>query len=116
MQFSTLFKLNSNQLTTEAEVETRFLAKLFYDLGYYDDFIVPKKRLKPLITFDGSKRTSIEVDFLLLDSEKNPKVIVEAKDPKKNIIAAWGQAASYALSYNRDKEDSKKINWIIISN
>lgn len=42
---------------------------------------------------------------------------MEAKDPSINILDAWGQTASYALSYNRDKKlDSQKIKWLLISN
>jgi len=116
MSYSTLFKLKATSLTSEAEVETRLLSKLFNDLGYKDDYIIPKKRLKPLIVKHGSKGMPVEVDFLLLDNNKNPKVVVEAKDPKINVLSAWGQAASYALSYNRDKNDEEKIKWLLISN
>lgn len=116
MSFSTLLKINSIDLNTEAEVETRLLAALFRDLGYPDQNIMPKKRLKPLIVNDGAKRTTVEVDFLLIGHDKNAKVIVEAKDPKINVQSAWGQAASYALSYNRDKIDTEKIKWLLISN
>lgn len=116
MSYSTLFKLKAAVLTSEAEVETRLLAKLFNDLGYKDEYIIPKKRLKPLIVKHGSKGMPVEVDFLLLDNNKKPKIVVEAKDPKINVFAAWGQAASYALSYNRDKTDEEKIKWLLISN
>ncbi|MBU0713017.1 N-6 DNA methylase [bacterium] len=116
MSYSTLLKIKVADLSTEAEVETRLLAKLFRDLEYPDTHIIPKKRLKPLVIFDGSKRLSVETDFLLLGNDKNAKIIVEAKDPKINVQSAWGQAASYALSYNRDKNDNEKINWLLISN
>jgi len=116
MSYSTLFKLKATALTSEAAVETRLLAKLFNDLGYKDDYIIPKKRLKPLIVKHGSKSMPVEVDFLLLDNNKKPKIVVEAKDPKINVLTAWGQAASYALSYNRDKNEEEKIKWLLISN
>lgn len=48
MAFSTLFSLDSAQLSTEAEVETRLLTKIFDDLGYPMEAIVPKKSVKPL--------------------------------------------------------------------
>jgi len=116
MSYSTLLKLKATDLGTEAEVETRLFAKLFRDLEYPDNHILPKKRLKPLVIHDGSKRSTVEVDFLLLGHDNNAKVIVEAKDPKINVQSAWGQAASYALSYNRDKNDCQKIKWLLISN
>lgn len=116
MQYSTLFKLKESDLKTEAEVEVRLLAKMFNDLGYNDKAIIPKKRLTPLIINDGSKPTKICVDFLLIGSKGFAKVAVEAKDPKISVHKAWGQAASYALSYNRDKPSEERIQWLLISN
>jgi type I restriction enzyme M protein len=113
---STLFKLESSVLTSEAEVETRFLPKLFSDLGYPDKAILPKKRIKPLKINDGTRTTTKEVDFILTNEEGYARVIVEAKDPSINVISAWGQAASYALSYNRDKKDKEKVKWLLLTN
>lgn len=116
MAYSTLFSLNSTDLTTEAEVETRLLERIFKDLGYPDNAVVPKKRIKALKINDGTKFTMKEVDFLLNDKEGVARIVVEAKDPKINILDAWGQAASYALSYNRDKSADKRVKWLLISN
>lgn len=115
-QFSTLFKLSVNELKTEAQVETRLLSKLFNDLGYPDKAIVPKQRVEPLIVSDGTKKSKKAVDFILKGSNGLPKVVVEAKDPSINLQEAWGQTASYALSYNRDKEKNERIQWLLISN
>ena len=68
MAFSTLFGLDSAELNTEAEVETRLLAKIFADLGYPDKAILPKKHIPALIINDGVKSLPKEVDFLLKDS------------------------------------------------
>lgn len=43
-------------------------------------------------------------------------MVVEAKKPKESLAEAWGQAAGYALSFNRDKTESKRIKWLLISN
>ncbi len=115
-QFSTLFKLSISDLKTEAEVETRLLAHLFNDLGYPSKAIIPKKRIEALIINDGRKKSKKEVDFILVGSNGHPKVVVEAKDPSINLQDAWGQTASYALSYNRDKQKDEKIQWLLISN
>lgn len=40
--YSTLYQLDSSIIKSEAEVETRFLQKLFIDLGYPIEAIVPK--------------------------------------------------------------------------
>lgn len=116
MQYSTLFKLGIKDLKTEAEVETRLLLKLFRDLGYPDTSIVPKKRIDALIINDGVKKSKKAVDFILKGSNGLPKVVVEAKDPSKDVNKAWGQAASYALSFNSDKSKEEKVQWLLISN
>lgn len=116
IQYSTLFKLKSTDINSEAEVETRLLAKIFNDLGYPDKTIIPKERIDSLIIHDGSKKSKNEVDFLLIGKNGVPKVVVEAKDPKIPVDNAWGQAASYALSYNKDKKKEEHIQWLLISN
>ncbi len=116
MAFSTLLGLDTKDLKSEAEVETRLLAPLFHDLGYPKTSIIPKKQLPPLIVHSGTKKSTVEVDFLLMGSTGKAKVVVEAKDPRRTIQDAWGQAASYALSYNRDKEDDARIKWLLLSN
>lgn len=116
MEYSTLFKLSIKDLKTEAEVETRLLSKLFKDLGYPDKSIVPKQRIEPLTISDGVKKSKKAVDFILIGSTGLPKVVVEAKDPSVDVNKAWGQAASYALSYNKDKAKDEKIQWLLISN
>ncbi len=45
-----------------------------------------------------------------------PRIIVEAKKPAESLAEAWGQAAGYALSHNRDKSDAERIRWLLISN
>ncbi len=116
MAYSTLFGLDSRDLASEAEVETRLLAPLFHDLGYPATAVIPKGQLPALIVNSGRKTTTIEVDFLLLSQIKTAKVVVETKRPDESVPNAWGQAASYALSYNRDKRDNEKIQWLLITN
>ena len=114
--YSTLFQLDSKDINSESQVETRFLNKLFKDLGYPDEAIIPKERIPALLLSDGVKKMKKEVDFLLTDRHGITRVIVEAKDPSKNIFDAWGQAASYALSINKDKPYDKRVQWLLISN
>jgi type I restriction enzyme M protein len=114
--FSSLFNLHTADLRSEAEVETRLLYPLFRNLDYPDKSIIPKKQLEPLIVEDGSRKKTVEADFILFGSNGFAKVIVEAKDPHKPIQSAWGQAASYALSYNKNKPKDECIGWLLISN
>jgi hypothetical protein len=107
MAYSSLFKLDTHDLRSEAEVETRLLAPLFKDLNYPATSIVPKKSVPPLLVASGSKKVPVQVDFILKALPGTAKVVVEAKDPKKSLSDAWGQAAGYALTYNADKSDSE---------
>ncbi len=103
-------------MKSEAEVETRLLAPLFHDLGYPPQSVVPKAQLEPLIAHSGTRKFTVEADFLLFGSNGAAKVVVEAKNADESVQGAWEQAASYALSYNKDKSDKEKIRWILISN
>ena len=114
--YSSLLQISDSDLTSEAEVEVRFLEKLFSDLGYKSSSVLPKKHIPSLFIHDGRQKTNKEVDFMLKNKNGDPWIIVEAKEPKENITNSWGQAASYALSYNKDKSESKKIKWLLISN
>lgn len=116
MAYSALFKLDTHDLRSEAEVETRLLAPLFNDLGYPATSVIPKKSVPPLLVASGSKKVPVQVDFILKASTGAAKVVVEAKDPQKSLSDAWGQAAGYALTYNADKPDPERIKWLLISN
>jgi type I restriction enzyme M protein len=116
MAYSALFKLDTHDLRSEAEVETRLLAPLFKDLNYPATSIIPKKSVPPLLVASGSKKVPVQVDFILKALPGTAKVVVEAKDPRKSLSDAWGQAAGYALTYNADKPDLERIKWLLISN
>ncbi|MBU4445586.1 N-6 DNA methylase, partial [bacterium] len=115
-EYSSLFKLQAKDLRSEAEVETRLLAPLFTDLGYPPISIVPKKSIPALVINDGIKSKPKAVDFFLLRPNKAVKVVVEAKSPNEILSKHWGQAASYALSHNKDKPDEERVQWLLLSN
>lgn len=117
LRYSTLFDIDSSNLNNEAQVETRFITKLLKELGYKDEAILPKRRVPSLNIHDGISSKSKEVDFLLLDPDRNAFAVIEVKSPYEDINKAWGQAASYALSYNKDlKGGEKGIEWLLITN
>ncbi|MDP2815379.1 MAG: type I restriction enzyme HsdR N-terminal domain-containing protein, partial [Rectinemataceae bacterium] len=116
MSYSALFKIDSHDLHSEAEVETRLLAPLFESLGYPKKSIIPKKCIEPLIVQSGVKKSYVQVDFILNAATDAPRIVVEAKKPKESLSAAWGQAAGYALSFNRDRLEADRIKWLLISN
>ena len=115
--YSTLFSVSSNSFKNEAQVETRFAAPLFTELGYRNVDILPKERVPKLFVSEGSQRTELEVDFLLLDPDGHASVVVEVKSPSESISRYWGQAASYALSHNRAlTTGAAGIEWLLLTN
>ena len=115
--YSTLFSLSAGDLNSEPEVETRFTAPLFKELGYPNTSILPKKSVPKLFGYEGSRKISLEVDFILLDPDGHASVAVEAKAPTKDVISYWGQAASYALSHNQQlAPDDMGIEWLLLTN
>lgn len=116
-RYSTLFDVSSADFENEAHVETRLLAPLFQELGYPPTSILPKESVPKLNAYEGSQIRSLEVDFILLDPDNQASTVVEAKAPSGNISKYWGQAASYALSYNQQlPSDEKGIEFLLLSN
>ena len=115
--YSTLFSVSSNDLESEAQVETRFTPSLFKELGYPDAGILPKEKVPKLSGSEGSRTKSLEIDFLLIDPDGQASVVVEVKSPLSNISDHWGQAASYALSHNRNLDpEAIGIEWLLLTN
>lgn len=115
--YSSLFSLEAASLHNEAQVETRFVAPLLRELNYPETFILPKERVPKLTGHDGSKKVTLEVDFLLLDPSGSASIIVEVKSPTEDISKYWGQAASYALSHNKSLHNNERgIEWLLITN
>ncbi len=116
ISYSTLFSVDAN-FKNEAQVETRFVAPLFAEMGYPSNAILPKEKVSKLIGYEGSKKKTLEVDFLLIDPDGFASTVVEAKAPTEAISSHWGQAASYALSHNQGlKNGEKGIEWLLITN
>ena len=84
--YSTLFSVSSNSFKNEAQVETRFAAPLFTELGYRNVDILPKERVPKLFVSEGSQRKELEVDFLLLDPDGHASVVVEVKSPSASAL------------------------------
>ncbi len=117
VSYSTLFSVGSTNFKNEAQVETRFAAPLFKELGYPDRSILPKEKVPRLIGYEGSKKKMLEVDFLLIDPDQFASTVVETKAPTEDISSHWGQAASYALSHNQSlKPEEKGIEWLLLTN
>ena len=115
--YSTLFSVSSNSFQNEAQVETRFAAPLFTELGYRAVDILPKERVPKLFASEGSQKKELEIDFLLFDPDGHASVVVEVKSPSESISRHWGQAASYALSHNRAlTPEAVGIEWLLLTN
>ncbi|MCZ6802974.1 MAG: N-6 DNA methylase [Proteobacteria bacterium] len=117
VSYSTLFSVDSTSFKNEAQVETRFAEPLFKEMGYPKEAILPKERVAKLIGYEGTKKKTLEVDFLLIDPDGFTSIVVEAKSPSEDISSHWGQAASYALSHNQSlKPGERGIEWLLLTN
>ena len=115
--YSTLFSVSSGSFKNEAQVETRFAAPLFKELGYRNTDILPKERVPRLFGNEGSKTRALEIDFLLCDPDGYASIVVEVKSPSESISEHWGQAASYALSHNQTLGlEELGIEWLLLTN
>lgn len=85
MAFSTLFSLDTAQLTTEAEVETRLLSRIFDDLGYPMDAIVPKKRIKKLSRVNFALRAPDGFSRLYCMADKRAKATSAWMNSRKAV-------------------------------
>ena len=93
------------------------MAPLFQELGYPITSILPKESVPKLTVYEGSRRRSLEVDFILLDPDGQASTVLEAKAPSENIADYWGQAASYALSYNQQLPSNEiGIEFLLLTN
>jgi len=93
-------ELTKARLTTEREVETRFVSRLFHALGYAD---VHEGIGLTFDLFEGVNVKHPEADVVyFVDDNHDPKtgnvlVLVECKAPSRPIEEAVGQAHSYAF-------------------
>lgn len=86
------------RLTTEREVEARFVSPLFHALGYDDE---QETIGLPITIWEGvhAKRAEVDVAYFRdgdrAEESRVALVVVECKSPAENLDSAIGQARSY---------------------
>lgn len=103
-------------LSNEASVEAIFVERLLNELGYPDDKIKRKESLKKIIIGKGSKKENYKPDYVLLDSNNKPKIVIDAKHPEINPADYHYQVSSYALKLNQKYKSENPVLYTIVTN
>ena len=107
---------NSSDLKNEADVEALFIDRLLNYFKYNDKKIKRKKSVSEITIGKGSKKERYkEPDYILLDSNNNPIIIIDAKSPNEIIENYYYQISSYSLFINQ-KYDYNPIIYNILTN
>jgi type I restriction enzyme M protein len=103
-------------LHNESDVEQFFVIRLLKQLGYKDESIRTKASLKDIIIGRGSKKENYKPDYVLLDSDNAPILILDAKSPSENPIDYHYQVSAYALHLNQAYKEKNPVRYTAITN
>jgi len=103
-------------LTNEATVEALFIDRLLNILKYPDNRVRRKSSIEQIAIGKGSKKEKYKPDYVLLDSNAAPKVVIDAKSPSVNPKDYHYQVSSYALYLNQKYSDSNPVLYTVITN
>jgi len=106
---------NLSSLRNESDVEQFFVIELLKDLGYKESNILTKHSIPAYTTGKGNKRKSHIPDYLV-QLNKTPILIVEAKHPDVDITTLRHEAQDYATIINRGFIGKNPLKFCLISN
>jgi len=104
----------STDLSNEASVESFLVLRLLADLGYLDSEIWTKRAIEELAVAKGRKREPYRPDYLIFGG-KQPRWLLDAKDPQEDIENYTYQGAGYALGVNRKYRDNP-LHFYVLTN
>lgn len=105
---------NLKNLTNEASVESFFINRMLSDMKYNDINIKTKESIDELPIPKGSKTINYKPDYCIIINKK-PKLIIDAKSPKKNIYDYTDNCAGYCLYINR-RDPKKPLKYFLLLN
>ena len=103
-------------LRNEAAVESFFVDRLLKDLKYPDGKIRVKESLPVIPIYHGSTKEYYRPDYVLYDSSKIPKIVIDAKSPTEDIKKYHYQVSSYALHLNQEYHSFNPVLYTILTN
>ena len=107
---------NLNDLYNEASVEALFVDRFLNFLQYPDNKVRRKDSIEKIVIGRGSKKEKYKPDYILLDSNASPKIVLDAKAPKEKLENYHYQVSSYALYLNQKYSDSNPVIYVVLTN
>lgn len=107
---------NMKDLVNEADVEALFIDRLLNFLQYPDNKVRRKKSIEEIVVGKGSKKENYKPDYILLDSNASPKIVLDAKSPKEKPEDYLYQVSSYALYQNQKYSDKNPVIYVALAN
>lgn len=102
-------------LTNESSVEQFFIARLLIDLGFKDSEIKAKNSIDELVIGKGAKKEKYKPDYVVFWN-KEPFMLIDAKDPEITIENYLYQVSSYALRINQKYSGEKPLRYCVLTN
>lgn len=103
----------ASRLDNEASVEKFFLDRFLDYLKWDDSKVRVKESIKEFIVGKGRKKIYYKPDYILLNDNDQPYIVIDAKGTNENIHDYLHQCSSYSLLLNQDKET---VKYFILSN
>jgi type I restriction enzyme M protein len=107
---------NDTDLRNEASVESLFVDRLLNALNYPDNRVRRKESIEEIVIGRGRKKEKYKPDYVLLDSNSIPIVVLDAKNPDENPEDFHYQVSSYALYLNQKYSDRNPVLYTILTN
>lgn len=100
-------------LTNEASVETFFVDRFITFLKWEDSKLKLKESIEEFVVNQGRKKLNYKPDYILLNDQNQPYIVIDAKGTNEKISKYVGQCASYSLMLNQNNET---VQYFILSN
>ena len=102
-------------LQNESSVEQFFITRLLIDLGFKDSEIKTKNTIDELVIGKGSKKERYRPDYVVFWN-KEPFMLIDAKDPEITIENYLYQVSDYALRINQKYPGEKPLRYCVLTN
>jgi len=107
---------DEKDLVNEATVEALFIDRLLNILKYPDNRVRRKTSIEQIAIGRGRRKEKYKPDYVLLDSNGAPKVVIDAKAPSEEPEDYRYQVSAYALYLNQKYPESNPVLYTAITN
>lgn len=106
---------DSDDLHNEAHVEALFVERLLQELRYPDNRVRRKAAIEELAIPTGARTEKYRPDFVLMDSNGLPVVVIDAKHPDETPSEFRYQVTGYSLLINQRHRDNP-VRYCLVTN